>query len=247
MTSPLIHLDGIRKQYGNTIVLDNITLKIQAGDIVSIIGPSGAGKSTMLRIVNQLETHEGGRLLIDGQTINPRAGTRRLAAMRTRIGMVFQGFHLWQHMTALQNVTEGPVQVRKLARDDASERGLVALDQVGMRGYCDRYPSQLSGGQQQRVAIARALAMEPLAILFDEPTSALDPNLAREVLETMTGLASRSVTMLVVTHEMEFARRVSNRIVFMQDGRIIEDAETHSFFAGPRSDVAQSFISYIPM
>ncbi|WP_428374292.1 amino acid ABC transporter ATP-binding protein [Lichenicoccus sp.] len=244
MTSALIRLDGIRKLYGTTVVLDDITLDVQAGDVVSIIGPSGAGKSTMLRIVNQLETHQAGRLLIEGKIIDPRAGARPLAAMRARIGMVFQGFHLWQHLTALQNVIEGLVQVRKLSSEDARKRGLASLDQVGLQAFADRYPLQLSGGQQQRVAIARALAMEPVAILFDEPTSALDPGLAREVLETMTALASLSVTMLVVTHEMEFARRVSNRIVFMQNGRIGEEAETGAFFANPYTEAARRFISH---
>ena len=245
MTVPLIRLEGIRKLYGTTVVLDDITLDVQAGDVVSIIGPSGAGKSTMLRIVNQLETHQAGQLLVEGRTIDPRAGARTLAAMRARIGMVFQGFHLWQHMTALQNVMEGPLRVRRLGHGEARDRGLAALEQVGLLGFAERYPSQLSGGQQQRVGIARALAMEPLAILFDEPTSALDPGLAREVLETMAGLASRSVTMLVVTHEMAFARQVSNRIVFMRNGRIDEEAETGAFFACPHTEAARRFISHV--
>lgn len=244
MTSPLIRLVGVSKTFGDSTVLADINLDVFPGDVISVIGPSGAGKSTMLRVMNQLEFHQAGEIVIDGQIVDRTLSARRLAAIRARIGMVFQGFHLWQHMTALQNVTEGPVRVRGLSRRAATELAMRVLREVGLGDRIDSYPSQLSGGQQQRVAIARALAMEPLAILFDEPTSALDPRLASEVLTTMSALASRGVTMLVVTHEMGFARRVSNRVVFMEQGRIVEQGPSTAFFEQPSSAEAAAFLSH---
>ncbi|NPD65254.1 amino acid ABC transporter ATP-binding protein [Lichenicola cladoniae] len=244
MTVPVVRLDGICKSYGADPVLQDIRLDVFAGDVIGIIGPSGAGKSTMLRVINQLEPHQAGTLLIDGQPVTSTMPTRALAAVRARVGMVFQGFHLWQHMTALQNVVEGPIRVRRQSPAQAHELGLRLLAQVGLSSHADKFPSQLSGGQQQRVAIARALAMEPLVVLFDEPTSALDPGLAAEVLATIADLAKQQVTMLVVTHEMSFARRVANRIVYMQQGRILEQQPTDMFFNEASHPDIRAFLSH---
>jgi ABC-type polar amino acid transport system ATPase subunit len=239
----IIELDGIVKTYGATTVLNNVSLRVDEGQVIALIGPSGAGKSTLLRVVNQLERQQGGILTVDGESFDGRDPAAKLAGLRARVGMVFQSFNLWQHLSVLGNVTAGPRAVLGLSRDDAAQRALALLDRVGMRQHADKYPSQLSGGQQQRVAIARALAMEPRVMLFDEATSALDPALVGEVLNVMTQLASERMTMLVVTHEMRFARQVADRIVFMAGGEILEQAPPEQFFTAPSHPLAQAFVA----
>jgi len=239
---PLISLNNVGKFLGGREILRGISLDVHQGDIIGIIGPSGAGKSTLLRIVNQLARHDTGDVVIDGLSVTRNLPDRKLSDLRSRVGMVFQGFHLWPHMTALQNVIEAPVQTKRLARDKAIEEGMEFLDQVGLKDRAHHYPSQLSGGQQQRVAIARALAMRPVSILFDEPTSALDPRLAKEVLATMTGLAAKKVTMMVVTHEMSFARRVANRVIYMRAGEIVQDRPTQDFFDDQHDPEIREFL-----
>ena len=244
-TAPIVRMTGIRKHYGTTPVLRDIDLAVDAGETLAIVGPSGAGKSTLLRVVNQLERHDAGTLQIDGETIvlqSPAA----LARLRARVGMVFQAFNLWPHMTALENVMEGPRTVLKLTRDEAAERASALLARVGLADFHDRHPARLSGGQQQRVAIARALAMQPRVMLFDEATSALDPALVNDVLEVMASLAAERMTMLVVTHEMRFARRVADRVVFMADGEILEIAAPEAFFSAPQHPRARTFVTGIP-
>jgi len=243
MTSPILDLDRISKRYGDVPVLREVSLRVNEGDVVAIVGPSGAGKSTLLRIVNQLERHQSGSLRVDGEEISATAGNRQLARLRARVGMVFQSFNLWQHLTALQNIMEGPRTVLRLPAHESRQRALELLDRVGLAAFGDKYPGQLSGGQQQRVAIARALAMRPRVMLFDEATSALDPALVGEVLAVIGALAAERMTMLIVTHEMRFARQVANRIVFMADGAILEEAAPEPFFAAPAHPVAASFLS----
>ncbi|MFI2203137.1 amino acid ABC transporter ATP-binding protein [Streptomyces sp. NPDC020192] len=240
---PLIELQGVNKYYGELHVLRDIDLCVGKGEVVVVIGPSGSGKSTLCRTINRLETVQSGTITLDGQPL-PQEG-RALARLRAEVGMVFQSFNLFAHKTVLQNVSLAQVKVRKRGKDDADRRSRDLLDRVGLLTHAGKYPAQLSGGQQQRVAIARALAMEPKAMLFDEPTSALDPEMINEVLEVMRQLARDGMTMVVVTHEMGFARASAHRVVFMADGRIVEDRAPEEFFTAPRSERAKDFLSKI--
>ncbi|SFE59616.1 amino acid ABC transporter ATP-binding protein [Blastococcus tunisiensis] len=240
---PLVRLSGVNKWFGELHVLQDIDLDIARGEVVVVIGPSGSGKSTLCRAINRLEPIEKGEISIDGERL-PDEG-KDLARLRADVGMVFQSFNLFAHKTILENVTLGPVKVRKKPKADADKRARELLDRVGVSAQVDKYPAQLSGGQQQRVAIARALAMEPKVMLFDEPTSALDPEMINEVLDVMVGLAKDGMTMVVVTHEMGFARRAANRVVFMDEGRIVETAEPETFFTAPKSERAKDFLSKI--
>ncbi|MGG2459606.1 amino acid ABC transporter ATP-binding protein [Streptomyces sp. RGM 3693] len=239
----LIELRGVNKHYGPLHVLQDIDLTVGRGEVVVIIGPSGSGKSTLCRTINRLEPIESGTILLDGVPL-PQEG-RALARLRADVGMVFQSFNLFAHRTVLDNVMLAPVKVRKKRKEDAERRARELLDRVGLAAHAAKYPVQLSGGQQQRVAIARALAMEPKALLFDEPTSALDPEMINEVLEVMRQLARDGMTMVVVTHEMGFARYAAHRVVFMADGRIIEDRTPEEFFTAPRSARAKDFLAKI--
>jgi glutamate transport system ATP-binding protein len=240
---PLVRLSGVDKWFGQLHVLQDIDLSIDRGEVVVVIGPSGSGKSTLCRTINRLEPIDSGEITIDGERL-PEEG-KQLARLRADVGMVFQSFNLFAHKTVLQNVTLGPVRVRKQPKGDAERRARELLDRVGVGTQADKYPAQLSGGQQQRVAIARALAMDPKVMLFDEPTSALDPEMINEVLDVMTALARDGMTMVVVTHEMGFARRAANRVVFMDGGRIVESADPETFFTRPTSDRAKDFLSKI--
>jgi glutamate transport system ATP-binding protein len=240
---PLVRLTGVNKWFGELHVLQDIDLSIDRGEVVVVIGPSGSGKSTLCRTINRLESIESGEIAIDGQLL-PEEG-KELARLRSDVGMVFQSFNLFAHKTVLENVTLGPIKVRRHSRADAEKRARELLDRVGVGAQADKVPAQLSGGQQQRVAIARALAMDPKVMLFDEPTSALDPEMINEVLEVMTSLAHDGMTMVVVTHEMGFARRAANRVVFMDGGRIVESATPEEFFTNPSSHRAKDFLSKI--
>ncbi|GAB1642412.1 amino acid ABC transporter ATP-binding protein [Krasilnikovia sp. MM14-A1259] len=240
---PLIVLDKVNKWFGPLHVLQDVDLSVHRGEVVVVIGPSGSGKSTLCRAINRLEPINSGRITFNGRPL-PAEG-RALARLRSEVGMVFQSFNLFAHKTILQNVMLGPVKVRKENTAAVRDRALALLERVGIASQADKYPAQLSGGQQQRVAIARALAMQPKALLFDEPTSALDPEMVGEVLDVMTSLAREGMTMVVVTHEMGFARHAANRVVFMADGQIVEQAEPAEFFAHPRSDRAKDFLSKI--
>ncbi|MGY1632921.1 amino acid ABC transporter ATP-binding protein [Geodermatophilus sp. SYSU D01186] len=239
----LVRLSGVNKWFGELHVLQDIDLSIDRGEVVVVIGPSGSGKSTLCRTINRLESIQQGEITIDGQRL-PEEG-KALARLRSDVGMVFQSFNLFAHKTILENVTLGPVKVRGKSRSEAQQRARELLDRVGVAAQADKYPAQLSGGQQQRVAIARALAMDPKVMLFDEPTSALDPEMINEVLDVMTSLAREGMTMVVVTHEMGFARRAANRVVFMDGGRIVEATDPESFFTRPQSDRAKDFLSKI--
>ncbi len=240
---PLIELRDVNKHYGTLHVLRDISLTVGRGEVVVVIGPSGSGKSTLCRVMNRLETVESGTILIDGQPL-PEEG-RGLARLRAEVGMVFQSFNLFAHKTVLANISLAQIKVRGRKKEDADRRSRELLDRVGLAGQAGKYPAQLSGGQQQRVAIARALAMDPKALLFDEPTSALDPEMINEVLEVMQQLAREGMTMVVVTHEMGFARSAANRVVFMSDGCVIEDRTPEEFFTAPESDRAKDFLSKI--
>ncbi|GAB7043170.1 amino acid ABC transporter ATP-binding protein [Catenuloplanes niger JCM 9533] len=240
---PLIVLDRVNKHFGPLHVLRDVSLSIDRGEVVVVIGPSGSGKSTLCRSINRLEPISGGTITFDGQPL-PAEG-RALARLRSDVGMVFQSFNLFAHKTILENVTLGPIKVRKEKPAEAKERAMALLDRVGIANQADKYPAMLSGGQQQRAAIARALAMRPKAMLFDEPTSALDPEMVGEVLDVMTSLAKEGMTMVVVTHEMGFARHAANRVVFMADGQLVEQAAPTEFFANPTSDRAKDFLSKI--
>ncbi|WP_214111216.1 amino acid ABC transporter ATP-binding protein [Acrocarpospora catenulata] len=239
----LVKLSQVNKHFGALHVLRDIDLDIARGEVVVVIGPSGGGKSTLCRVINRLETIDSGTITFDGQSLAVEG--RALARLRSDVGMVFQQFNLFAHKTILENVTLGPIKVRKVARQKAEQRGMELLERVGIASQAAKYPAQLSGGQQQRVAIARALAMDPKMILFDEPTSALDPEMVQEVLDVMISLAREGMTMLVVTHEMGFARRAANRVVFMSDGQIIEQAAPDDFFTNPGTDRARDFLSKI--
>ncbi|MET9645881.1 amino acid ABC transporter ATP-binding protein [Streptomyces syringium] len=240
---PLIELRDVNKHYGKLHVLRDINLTVGRGEVVVVIGPSGSGKSTLCRAINRLEPVESGTILLDGQPL-PEEG-RALAKLRAEVGMVFQSFNLFAHKTVLANVSLAPLKVRKRGKEEANKRSRELLERVGLLDQADKYPAQLSGGQQQRVAIARALAMDPKALLFDEPTSALDPEMINEVLEVMRQLARDGMTMVVVTHEMGFARSAANRVVFMADGRIVEDRTPEDFFTAPESERAKDFLSKI--
>ncbi|WP_329114098.1 amino acid ABC transporter ATP-binding protein [Streptomyces sp. NBC_01353] len=243
VVDPLIELRDVNKHYGTLHVLQDIRLTVGRGEVVVVIGPSGSGKSTLCRAINRLESVETGDILIDGQPI-PAEG-KALARLRAEVGMVFQSFNLFAHKTVLANVSLAQIKVRKRKKEEADRRSRELLDRVGLAAHADKFPAQLSGGQQQRVAIARALAMDPKALLFDEPTSALDPEMINEVLEVMQQLAQEGMTMVVVTHEMGFARSAANRVVFMADGRIVEDRAPEEFFTSPRSERAKDFLSKI--
>src|SRR5688500_3670892 len=240
---PLVRMSGVNKWFGDLHVLQDIDLAIDRGEVVVVIGPSGSGKSTLCRTINRLEAIEKGEISIDGVKL-PEEG-KQLARLRSDVGMVFQSFNLFAHKTILENVTLGPIKVRGKSKSDAEKRARELLERVGVSAQADKYPAQLSGGQQQRVAIARALAMDPKVMLFDEPTSALDPEMINEVLDVMISLARDGMTMIVVTHEMGFARKAANRVVFMDGGCIVESADPETFFTNPASDRAKDFLSKI--
>ncbi|MBO4207646.1 amino acid ABC transporter ATP-binding protein [Micromonospora echinofusca] len=239
----MVTVHGLHKRFGPLHVLKDVDLTVAAGEVVVVVGPSGSGKSTLCRCLNRLEVASAGRIEIDGEPL-PAEG-RQLARLRADVGMVFQSFNLFGHRTILDNITLGPVKVRRIGRAEARKQAMALLDRVGIADKADRYPAQLSGGQQQRAAIARALAMRPKVLLFDEPTSALDPEMVNEVLDVMVSLAAEGMTMIVVTHEMGFARRAADRVVFMDDGRIVETAPPDEFFAAPRTERARDFLSKI--
>jgi len=239
----LVVLDGVNKWFGELQALKDINLSIGKGEVVVVIGPSGSGKSTLCRAINRLETVNEGTITLDGKDL-PEEG-KGLAALRAEVGMVFQSFNLFAHKTILENVTLGPIKVRGKSKSEAEKLAREILDRVGVGNQADKFPAQLSGGQQQRVAIARALAMEPKVMLFDEPTSALDPEMIKEVLDVMVDLARGGMTMVVVTHEMGFARTAADRVVFMADGAIVEENTPEEFFTNPRSERAKDFLSKI--
>ncbi|WP_188989683.1 amino acid ABC transporter ATP-binding protein [Saccharopolyspora thermophila] len=239
----MIRMSAVDKYFGSLHVLRAIELEVPRGQVVVVLGPSGSGKSTLCRAINRLEPIDSGRIEIDGVPL-PAEG-RALAELRADVGMVFQQFNLFAHKTILENVTLGPIKVRKQSRNEAREAAMALLERVGIADQAEKYPAQLSGGQQQRAAIARALAMKPKVMLFDEPTSALDPEMVNEVLEVMTDLAAEGMTMLVVTHEMGFARRAAHRVLFMADGEVVEDAAPEEFFGAPKSDRAKDFLGKI--
>lgn len=241
--APIIELRHVDKHFGDLHVLKDVSLSVGKGEVVVVIGPSGSGKSTLCRAINRLETIDSGEILIEGKPL-PQEG-RELAAMRAELGMVFQSFNLFAHMSILQNVTLGPVEVLGLSKAEAEQRAMGLLDRVGVASQANKVSAQLSGGQQQRVAIARSLAMHPKAMLFDEPTSALDPEMINEVLDVMVDLARQGMTMIVVTHEMNFARRVADRVVFMADGAIVEEGAPDAFFDHPQSQRARDFLDSI--
>ncbi|MGA8979120.1 MAG: amino acid ABC transporter ATP-binding protein [Pedococcus sp.] len=243
MTEPLVVLKNVNKHFGDLHVLRDIDLSIGKGEVVVVIGPSGSGKSTLCRTINRLETFETGTITIDGQDL-PEEG-KELAQLRADVGMVFQSFNLFAHKTILDNVTLGPIKVRKMGKSEAEKHATELLERVGVAHQAKKFPAQLSGGQQQRVAIARSLAMNPKIMLFDEPTSALDPEMINEVLDVMIGLAKDGMTMVVVTHEMGFARKAANRVVFMSEGQIVEENEPEGFFTAPKSDRAKDFLGKI--
>ncbi|GAC1550698.1 MAG: amino acid ABC transporter ATP-binding protein [Collimonas sp.] len=239
----MIKLNNVSKWYGHFQVLTDCTTQVAKGDVVVVCGPSGSGKSTLIKTVNGLEPFQKGDITVDGISVgDPKTN---LSKLRARIGMVFQNFELFPHMSIRENLTIGQVKVLGRSQDEANEKGLKYLDRVGLIAQKDKFPGQLSGGQQQRVAIARALSMDPIAMLFDEPTSALDPEMINEVLDVMVGLAQEGMTMMVVTHEMGFAKKVANRVVFMDKGLVVEDCTKDEFFGAPRSDRARDFLAKI--
>ena len=241
--TPMVSMHDVQKWFGELHVLQDIDLDVAPGEVVVVIGPSGSGKSTLCRAINRLETIDEGTISIDGEKL-PEEG-KALAQLRADVGMVFQSFNLFAHMTVLENVSLGPVKVRGKGRAEADRRSHELLERVGIDAQSAKYPAQLSGGQQQRVAIARALAMDPKVMLFDEPTSALDPEMIKEVLDTMVGLAEAGMTMIVVTHEMGFARTAAHRVMFMSDGRIVEESTPEEFFTNPSTDRAKDFLGKI--
>ncbi|MCH6232069.1 amino acid ABC transporter ATP-binding protein [Microbacterium sp. CFH 31415] len=238
---PLVQISDVQKHYGEFQALKDIDLTVNRGEVVVVIGPSGSGKSTLCRTINRLETITSGTITIDGKEL-PKEG-KELAVLRADVGMVFQSFNLFSHLTILDNVTLGPIKVKGMKKAEAEKLGKQLLDRVGVGHQASKLPAQLSGGQQQRVAIARALAMQPKVMLFDEPTSALDPEMINEVLDVMVGLAQDGMTMIVVTHEMGFARKAADRVVFMADGQIVEEDTPEEFFTHPKSDRAKDFLS----
>ncbi|KAD4060436.1 ATP-binding cassette domain-containing protein [Arthrobacter yangruifuii] len=241
--APLVSLKNVNKHFGDLHVLQNINLDIARGEVVVVIGPSGSGKSTLCRAINRLETIDDGEITVDGAVL-PAEG-KALAKLRADVGMVFQSFNLFAHKSIVDNVALGPVKVRRSKPAEAKKLAMELLERVGVANQANKLPAQLSGGQQQRVAIARALAMKPKVMLFDEPTSALDPEMINEVLDTMVGLAKEGMTMVVVTHEMGFARKAADRVIFMADGQIIEEATPEEFFTHPKSDRAKDFLGKI--
>ena len=240
---PMIEVRDVSKWYGSFQVLKDCTTSVEKGEVIVVCGPSGSGKSTLIKTVNALEPIQKGEIVVDGVRVNdPKTD---LPKLRSRVGMVFQHFELFPHLTVTENLTLAQVKVLKRTPDEAAARGLRYLDRVGLAAHKDKFPGQLSGGQQQRVAIARALSMDPICMLFDEPTSALDPEMINEVLDVMVLLAKEGMTMMVVTHEMGFARKVANRVIFMDQGQIVEDATKEDFFGKPRSERAQQFLAKI--
>ncbi|MGB0101365.1 MAG: amino acid ABC transporter ATP-binding protein [Nocardioides sp.] len=239
----MVVLDHVDKWFGDLHVLQDIDVTIKKGEVVVVIGPSGSGKSTLCRAINRLETIDKGDITLDGEPL-PQEG-KALARLRAEVGMVFQSFNLFAHKTILENVTLGPIKVRGIAKKDADTRAMELLKRVGIEHQAEKYPAQLSGGQQQRVAIARALAMDPKVMLFDEPTSALDPEMIKEVLDVMVDLAQGGMTMVVVTHEMGFARTAADRVLFMSDGAIVEENTPEEFFTNPQTDRAKDFLGKI--
>jgi glutamate transport system ATP-binding protein len=242
-SEPLIQVRDLNKFFGTNHVLQNVDLDVGRGEVVVVIGPSGSGKSTLCRCINRLERFQSGTITIDGKTL-PEEG-KALAALRADVGMVFQSFNLFAHKTIVENVMLGPIKVRKVSKEKARAQAIGLLERVGIGAKADQFPAELSGGQQQRAAIARALAMEPKVMLFDEPTSALDPEMVNEVLDVMLELAAQGMTMVVVTHEMGFARSAAHRVAFMDAGQIVEIAPPNQFFDAPRSERAQQFLSKI--
>jgi glutamate transport system ATP-binding protein len=243
VAAPMIKAVAVNKYFGDLHVLREITLEVPRGQVVVVLGPSGSGKSTLCRAINRLEPINSGEIAVDGVPL-PAEG-KALAALRADVGMVFQSFNLFAHKTIVENVMLAPMKVRKAGQAEARKTAMELLERVGIANQADKYPAQLSGGQQQRVAIARALAMRPKVMLFDEPTSALDPEMVQEVLDVMTGLAKDGMTMLVVTHEMGFARRAADRVIFMADGEIVEDTTPEAFFTAPKSERAKDFLGKI--
>ncbi|WP_193559677.1 amino acid ABC transporter ATP-binding protein [Tsukamurella asaccharolytica] len=239
----MIEIEAVDKHFGDLHVLKDINVTVPRGQVVVVLGPSGSGKSTLCRTINRLEPIDTGTIKIDGKLL-PEEG-KALAALRADVGMVFQSFNLFSHKSIIDNVTLAPTKVRKKSSEDARQRGMELLERVGIASQAEKMPAQLSGGQQQRVAIARALAMEPKVMLFDEPTSALDPEMVNEVLDVMVALAKDGMTMVVVTHEMGFARKAADRILFMADGAVVEDTDPETFFTAPKSDRAKDFLSKI--
>ena len=240
---PMIEMKNVSKRYGEFQVLTECSTQVEKGEVIVVCGPSGSGKSTLIKCVNGLEPFQQGEVIINGISVgDPKTD---LPKLRARVGMVFQHFELFPHMSITENLSIAQVKVLGRSKDEARERGLKLLDRVGLRSQADKFPGQLSGGQQQRVAIARALSMDPICMLFDEPTSALDPEMINEVLDVMVELAQEGMTMMVVTHEMGFARKVAHRVVFMVQGRIVEDDKKEAFFGSPRSERAQQFLSKI--
>jgi len=240
---PLVVMRGVNKHFGSVHVLRDVDTTVARGEVVVVIGPSGSGKSTLCRAINRLEPIDSGEIIFDGRPL-PAEG-RELARLRADVGMVFQSFNLFSHKSILQNVALGPVKVRRRPKEEAEQRAMQLLERVGIADQAGKLPGQLSGGQQQRAAIARALAMEPKLMLFDEPTSALDPEMINEVLDVMTALAGEGMTMIVVTHEMGFARRAADRVIFMADGTLVEQAPPEEFFSAPESERAKDFLSKI--
>ena len=241
--APMIRMQAVNKHFGPLHVLKDIQLEVPRGQVVIVLGPSGSGKSTLCRSINRLETIDSGVIEVDGKEL-PAEG-KALARLRADVGMVFQQFNLFAHKSIVDNVLLAPVKVRKVSQSDARKTAMELLERVGIANQADKYPAQLSGGQQQRAAIARALAMRPKVMLFDEPTSALDPEMVQEVLDVMTSLAKEGMTMLVVTHEMGFARRAADRVIFMSDGEIVEDSTPDEFFTAPKSGRAKDFLAKI--
>ncbi len=239
----MVEFKNVDKWFGTLHVLKQIDLRIERGEVVVVCGPSGSGKSTLIRCINRLEAIQSGEIVVDGKRLSEPS--LDLRALRAEIGFVFQQFNLYPHLSVMDNITLGPIKVRKLAREEAEKSAAELLERVGIPDKAGAFPANLSGGQQQRVAIARALAMQPKIMLFDEPTSALDPEMINEVLEVMTDLARDGMTMAVVTHEMGFARRVARRVIFMDEGRIVEEGEPEGFFAQPKSERAKQFLSKI--
>ena len=242
-SKPIIVARNVAKRFGDFYALRDVSASFIEGQVTAIIGPSGSGKSTFLRTLNRLETHDSGEIVIDGITLNDNL--KNLDAIRREVGMVFQSFNLFSHLTILRNVSLAPMRVRNMKKEEAEARALALLERVGLKNQAHKYPVQLSGGQQQRVAIARALAMDPKVLLFDEPTSALDPDMVNEVLAVMRELAHTGITMLVVTHEMGFAREVADRVIFFDEGCILEDTTPQAFFTNPDHERAQAFLSQV--
>ena len=239
----IIEAKGVKKWFGDFQALKGISMEIKEGEVLVVCGPSGSGKSTFIRCINRLEQHQEGSIIVDG--IELTNDIKNIEAIRSEVGMVFQSFNLFPHLTVLQNITLAPTWVRKKSKSDSEDKAIELLERVGIPEQANKFPGQLSGGQQQRVAIARALAMEPKIMLFDEPTSALDPEMIKEVLDVMVNLAKQGMTMIVVTHEMGFAKEVADQMIFMDEGMIVEKADTKEFFANPKSDRTKLFLSQI--